>query len=68
MDYEPKERLRRARAHLRAAKRYAAEGNAAKARAHFGRAEHYYGSEFGGLTDMHGTRKMALGSRGSDER
>jgi hypothetical protein len=52
MNDEEKERRRRARAHLRAAKRYAAEGNAAKARAHFGRAKHYYGSEFGGLTDM----------------
>ena len=52
MNDERKERVRRARAHLRAAKRYAAEGNAAKARAHFGRAEHYYGSEFGGITDF----------------
>lgn len=64
MNAEQKERLRRAHAHLRAAKKYAAKGNASKARAHFGRAEHY-GSEFGGFMDamnlIGSTASWALG-------
>jgi hypothetical protein len=39
----------RAQQHLRAARKYHEQGHYQKARAHFGRAEHYRAQEFGGL-------------------